>query len=186
MARPTKWSKARQQRICKRISEGARPEVAAGLEDVAPMTFYEWQERGRLAEEPYAGFRGAVTRALQEWEDASVKIVQKGDTTGGFGPAKARLELLSRRLPRLYAQQVKHHVETIEREFMSAVREACADDGLRARVCETQDLGLVVWAVCEILARRDSEGDAVRAPGGPAPAPSGAEAGPATGTGPVH
>src|SRR5690348_17778721 len=44
-------------RICIRISNGARPEVAANLEGIVPSTFFEWQERGRRGEEPYAGFR---------------------------------------------------------------------------------------------------------------------------------
>lgn len=160
--RPTKLTPAVQRAIVADVEKGVRPEVAASCHGVQRSTFFEWLERGKT--EPstsrHALFRTAVTRAWDRFEAKSTKRILKGDKGMGFGPAKAALEVLSRRMPRQWAQQVKHHVETVEDEFFDALEQVCADSDVLARVCETKDLRLVFVALCEALARRESEGEA--------------------------
>jgi hypothetical protein len=161
MGRPSKLNDEVQDRILDLIEAGDRPEVAAGVAGVSRSTFFDWMHRGGQGEEPFATFRTEVTRALDVFESESRKIILEGDGQGvGFGEAKARLEVLSRRMPRQWAQQVKHHVETVEEEFFSALQRVCSDPAVHARVCQEKDSSFLFAAFCEELARFESEGEA--------------------------
>jgi hypothetical protein len=160
MARPTKWTKAMQDDIVADTRKGVRPEVAAGARGIVRSTYFEWMAAGTDGGAGVAGFRTAIDRARDDWERQATEAVLAGDEKGAsFGPAKATLEVLSRRLPRQWAQQVKHHVETVEDEFFSALDEIAADPNVLARILETKDLRVFVVAFCEVLARRESEGE---------------------------
>lgn len=166
MARPTKWSPELQELICTEVKQGVRPEAAAGKHGIGRQTFYDWMA-GRV--DDAVGFRTAVERARDDWEAAATQTVLAGDDVGvGFGPAKAALEVLSRRMPRQWAQQVKHHVETLEDEFLSTLEAVCRDADVFARVRQETDCRFVFIAFCEALSRRESEsetaGDAGREP----------------------
>lgn len=159
MARPTKWNEKLQDEIVAEIRKGVRPEVAAGMHGIGRSTYFEWFAAGSEDGTGLAGFRTAVERARDEWEASATGTVLRGDDMGvGFGPAKAALEVLARRLPRQWAQQVKHHVETVEDEFFAALDQVCTDPDVLARVCEAKDLRVVFVALCEILARQEGAG----------------------------
>jgi hypothetical protein len=92
--------------------------------------------------------------------------VVKGDPRGvSIGRAKAALEILSRRLPRQWAQQVKHHVETVEDEFFEVLERVCNDPTVNERVCEKKDCGVLFASFCEALASREGDGEAETDPG---------------------
>lgn len=161
MARPTKWNEKLQAEIVALVESGTRPEVAAGVKGITRSTFFEWMSRGKDGEEPYAGFRTSITRAVDVFEAESTRKILAGDVKGeGFGPAKAALEVLSRRMPRQWAQQVKYHVETVEDEFLTALEHVCADPNVHARVCAETDCRQLFVAFCEALAGLESQEEA--------------------------
>lgn len=166
--RPTKLTPKVQKAIVDLIKAGDRPEVAAGVHGVGRRTFFDWMDRGKAnPEAPEGGFRTAVLRAVDVAESDLRSRVLDGDDRGeSFGRGKAALEVLSRRWPRQWAQQVKHHVETVEDEFFAALERVCADPHVLDRVRQAEDLRVVLVAVCEELARLEGEGEA---PGDPLP-----------------
>lgn len=174
MARPTKLTDEIEKQIASLVKQGVRPEVAAGTLGIGRRTYFDWMHLGASeVEGPHERFRTAVTCALDHFEADATKVILEGDEQGlGFGPAKAKLEVLSRRMPRQWAQQVKHHVETVEDEFLSALEAVCADPAVHERVRTQQDCRLLFVAFCEALARRESEGEASGDPSrgtGPSP-----------------
>lgn len=151
--RPTKYNEELQTKICKLIERGDRPEVAAGVNGISRNTYYLWMRENEA-------FSTAVARALDVFESESTRIVIEGDDKSwSVGPAKMRLEVLSRRMPRHWAQQVKHHVEKVETEFFDVLQAICFDPAIHARVREEKDCGFIFTALCEEISRRDSEGE---------------------------
>ena len=166
MPRPTKWTQKVQNAIVALIEAGDRPEVAAGVNGIPRSSFFEWMAAGRAGVEPYAGFRTAVERARDSAESQLRATALAGDDQGvGFGPAKAALEVLSRRWPRQWAQRIKHEIEDAERLMLGALERVCADPHVLERVRQEQSLRCVLVSVCEELAREDGEGEAAGDPG---------------------
>ena len=158
MSRETKLTPEVQEKICALIQAGDRPEVAAGVNGIGRSTYFDWMNR---SDEPFASFRIAVARALDIFESESRKIILDGDDRSwSSGPAKMRLETLSRRMPRHWAQQVRHHVEKVEDEFLDVLEAVCGDPAVYARVCEEKDLRIVIEAFCTALASLESETEA--------------------------
>jgi hypothetical protein len=154
MARPSKLTPELQEAICALIEVGDAPEVAAGVNGVGRSTFFEWQSRNE-------DFRTAVAHARDRFESNARAIVLGGDEVGvGFGPAKACLEVLSRRIPNRWSQRIKHEIDESNRLMLETLKRGCADATVYARVCEEGDLSAVLISVCTELARLDSEGDA--------------------------
>lgn len=164
--RPTKLTDELIEEICKLVAEGDRPEVAAGVNGIGRATFYEWMDRGLKGDEPFRTFRTSVERARDQFESEARRCILRGDDKGeSFGRAKASLEVLSRRMPRQWAQQVKHHVETVEDEFLAALEQVCNDPAVHERVRQEKDCRFVFIAFCEALARGEGEGEAAGDPG---------------------
>src|SRR4051794_23946527 len=92
MARPTKLTPERQDRITRAIREGAYAEVATRAAGVAPSTYYDWLRRGREGEEPYSVFLEAVEQADAEAEVAAVGVINAAAASGDWRAAKALLE----------------------------------------------------------------------------------------------
>ena len=158
--RPSKLTPELLAEITKRIAEGDTPEDAAELTGIAPSTFYDWMVRGKSGDEPFGSFRRAVTRALAEFRSNAVRTVLDGDSQGvGFGPAKAALEVLSRRWPKQWAQRVKHELEDAERFMLDALERVCGDPDVLERVLTQKDLRVVFVAFCEELTRLDGEAE---------------------------
>jgi hypothetical protein len=153
MARPSKLTEELQGKICELVEAGDAAEVAAGVCGVGRSTFFEWQSRNE-------DFRTAITHARDRFESNTRATVMIGDGPGiGFGPAKAALEVLSRRMPNRWSQRVKHEIDESNRLMLEELKRVCADPIVYARVCSEGDLSAVVISVCTGLARLDSEGD---------------------------
>lgn len=166
MTFPTNCTDKKISQICALVREGDRPEVAAGVCDVGRTTYFEWMNRGGKGEEPFASFRTQVARALDEFESRSRSIILAGDEKGaGFGPAKAALEVLSRRMPRHWAQQVRHHVEKVEDEFLDVLQSVCSDPAIYSRLREEKDCSFIFEAFCAALSSIESEGETGETPG---------------------
>lgn len=76
MGRPTKLTPEVQRRIVKAVRCGNYGETAAASEGVQRSTYYEWMERGRKGESPFAEFADAVTRARAVAERRMVNVVR--------------------------------------------------------------------------------------------------------------
>lgn len=165
MPRQTKLTQELTQEIVKLITEGDRPPVAAGVAGVCRSVFYDWMMRGRNGEEPYAGFRTEVARAEDQFASEMRRRVLEGDGKGeSFGQAKAALEVMGRRFPKEWAAKVSIVLEEAESIWFDELQAVCADPDVLERVRQAEDLSPVFVAVCERIARRDSEGEASPAP----------------------
>lgn len=161
--RPSKYSAQLTRSICKLVEQGDAAEVAAGVRGVSRSTFYEWLERK-------PEFRTAIARARDVFESRTRGKIMRGDGQGiGFGPAKAALEVLSRRVPARWSQRIKHELDESNRLLLETLRNVCNDPAVFDRVRETGDLSPVIISVCAELSRLDGEGDVAGAEeGGPA------------------
>jgi hypothetical protein len=140
MARPSKWTPELQAKIIELIEAGDAPEVAAGVNGIGRSTHFEWM----AANEDY---RTEVARAKDVFESGRRAIVLKGDEKGnGFGPAKAALEVLSRRFPRRWSVQVKVEMADSLNRFIDAAQ----------RICSPEDFAKLL----EALAEEPGEGEA--------------------------
>jgi len=168
--RPTLLTPTLLKKIAALVRGGDTPEVAAGVHGIGRSTHYEWLNRD-------ANYRTAIARARDVFESKARATIVAGDSKGwSFGPARAALEVLSRRVPSRWSQRIKHEVDESNRLMLDALNRVCADPEVYARVCAEGDLSAVLISVCTELARLDSEGDASE--------PGGQEgAGP---TGPIH
>lgn len=150
--RPSKLTAELSQTILADIAAGLHPEVAAQAAGIVPSTYFDWMQRGKAGEAPYATFRSDVARAKAEAERQLLQRALGGDGKGtSFGPAKAALEILSRTRPDRYSQQVKVQLRQDIERILDVVQ----------RVCGTEDFLRVV----EALADDDSEGEIGAAPG---------------------
>jgi DNA invertase Pin-like site-specific DNA recombinase len=78
MARRTKLTPERQQRIVTLLAAGNPVETAAEAAGVAKATVYRWLERGeREKSGAHCDFRDAVTRARAEAEARNVAVLQQ-------------------------------------------------------------------------------------------------------------
>ncbi len=114
------------RKICETILKGNFPDTAALARGISVQTFNEWMTRGKLKEEPFASFLASVTRACATSESEMVDNIRIGDEKGaGFGPAKAALELLGRRNPKRWSQQVRVEVADQLMAFLGAAEQVC-------------------------------------------------------------
>jgi transposase-like protein len=125
--RPTKLTPALQARIVKLVREGNYPETAAQSEGVSRATYYEWMERGRRRESPFADFSDAVTRARATAQRKMLGIVVKAAPTD---PENARW-YLERTAPDRFGRRDKMVVENLVSQEL---------DGFLARIEQRLDL----------------------------------------------
>jgi hypothetical protein len=57
---------ALQVRICKLLSQGSAIKSACIVCGIGERTFYDWRDKGKAGEEPFARFFSAVTRAREQ------------------------------------------------------------------------------------------------------------------------
>jgi len=161
MARPSKIDAITDEQMAKvveLVEAGDKPQDAFGVVGLSRATYFRWLSLAREGVEPHASFETRVTCAVARFKSRARATILSGDSAGvGFGPAKAHLEVLSRRFPKDWAQRLKHELEDAERLMFQAVERVCASPDVLKRVCESQDLGVVLVAVCEELARLDGE-----------------------------
>jgi hypothetical protein len=113
MGRPTKLTPQVQKRICDAILRGHTYEIACRLGGISDETLSTWREKGEKGIEPYAGFLGAFTRAVDDHENEMLQIVYDAAMKGldDRGPDwRAASWTLERRHPERWAKREKHEV----------------------------------------------------------------------------
>lgn len=105
------------------VIEGNFPDTASVACGISPNTYLHWRNRGQNGEEPYATWWNAMVQACALSEIEAVRTIRMGDDRGaGFGPAKAALEMISRRNKRWspnikieVADQLTRLIDVVER-----------------------------------------------------------------------
>jgi hypothetical protein len=67
-------TRALQTEICKLLQQGSSIKSSCFICGVGERTFYDWRDKGRRSEEPFARFFSAVTRAREEHK---AKLIQR-------------------------------------------------------------------------------------------------------------
>jgi hypothetical protein len=62
--RPTKYTPAIGQQICKLVAAGVTVEVAAQSQGIGKRTVFDWRTRGEKGEEPYDWFAAELDKSL--------------------------------------------------------------------------------------------------------------------------
>lgn len=153
-----KLTRALLDEVIRLIQLGNYPEVACGAVGIGRTTFYRWKLEAESAPDGslLQEFGTAVVCATDMAEASMVERIAAGDDKGeSFGPAKARLELLSRRFPKRWAQRVKHEIDDANRLIFEAVK----------RVCREENREDILVRICAELSRSDSEGDSAEPTG---------------------
>jgi transposase-like protein len=102
VARPTKLTSERLERIVEAIRQGAYVEVAARSAGIAPSTFYEWRRRGETGELPFSEFSEAVDVAEAQAELAALGCIRSAWEKGDW---RASFKFLERRFPARWAER---------------------------------------------------------------------------------
>ena len=94
MARPTKLTKDKSEKIIELVRAGNYAETAATVAGIGAATFYTWMSKGEgeKARSPYKEFREAVLSARAEAEARMVMVVQRAANDGSWQAASWYLE----------------------------------------------------------------------------------------------
>ena len=94
MARPTKLTKDKSDKIIELVRAGNYAETAATVAGIGGATFYTWMAKGEgeKARSPYKEFREAVLSARAEAEARMVMVVQRAANDGSWQAASWYLE----------------------------------------------------------------------------------------------
>ncbi len=104
-ARPTEPTPELTRRICRRVEENGRPDLAARLEDVDGPTYDEWTARGALEEDGrYAEFVHAVMKAEASF---ICRLLARIMTAAAKGDAEASEWILERGYPDLFSRKTR-------------------------------------------------------------------------------
>jgi hypothetical protein len=76
--RPIKLDAAITKRVCALLARGSSIKSACIICGIGERTYFEWQERGKADEVPFARFFSAATRAREEHKARLVAVVMKG------------------------------------------------------------------------------------------------------------
>jgi len=120
MARPSKFTPERRQRILGAIRAGSFAEAAAEFGGISASTFYEWLERGRGGDARYAKFAEEVRQASAEAEVRHASQISKAGQSGdwrasAFWLSRARRERWGRVVPTAEAKERGGLSELFER-----------------------------------------------------------------------
>lgn len=77
MARPTKLTPELQDQMCNVLRTGVFIDAACHYVGISPATYYNWTDRGRAGEEPFAEFLEAVEKARASATVRALTLVQK-------------------------------------------------------------------------------------------------------------
>ena len=126
------WGKCTPEmtaRMVESVRAGNFPDTAAVACGLSLRSYWIWRQKGQAGEEPYATWLAAMARACAESEIELVRRIAGGDDRGaGFGPAKAALELLGRRNPKRWSQQVRVEVADQLTRFIDIAEEVCGQE----------------------------------------------------------
>lgn len=110
VGRPTKLTPELAAAIVAHVAAGNYGETAAAMEGVGRSAFYEWMDRGRRGESPFADFANAVTRARAKAEADAVQEVRNGFSDPKTGAERAQW-FLERTAPDRFGRRDKLTVE---------------------------------------------------------------------------
>jgi len=97
--RKTILNAALTKRICALLAKGSSIKSGCILCGIGERTYFDWQERGKAGEEPYATFFAAATRAREQHKQRLIEVVMKAVDRD----AKHAEWLLERQFPREFA-----------------------------------------------------------------------------------
>lgn len=94
IGRITKLNDLVQRRVCKALERGSTRTAAAGAAYITDRTLYEWMQRGREGEEPFAQFFLAVIAAESKAENTIADALFE---QAASGHVQAQIAWLERR-----------------------------------------------------------------------------------------
>lgn len=109
--RPTKLTPEIAAAIVAHVEAGNYGETAAAMEGVGRTAFYDWMDRGKRGEAPFADFANAVTRARAKAEADAVQEVRNGFSDPKTGAERAQW-FLERTAPDRFGRRDKLTVES--------------------------------------------------------------------------
>ena len=123
-----------QRRICGLLSQGSAIKSACIVCGLGERTFYDWRDKGRAGEEPFARFFSAVTRAREAHKGNLIRRIVSAATAdwkaaswllerqfpGEFGRSEPRTIIIERR-PQ--AQPNAGLSESVERRLWTTASE---------------------------------------------------------------
>jgi hypothetical protein len=101
--RPTKLTKAIQNRIVRALKDGCTMDGAAAAGGINRSTLYGWLEKGRAGEAEYLDFLDAVTCAREASESVHLRNIAKAGSDGDW---RASAWILERRMPEHYGNRL--------------------------------------------------------------------------------
>jgi hypothetical protein len=113
MARRTSLDSATSERICGLLRLGNTIEVAARASGVCRDTIYEWLNRAKKGEEPFAGFADDFDQAIAEAQQRTLRLILDAAEHGNekVGPQwQAAAWIMERRWPNEWGrrERVEH------------------------------------------------------------------------------
>lgn len=130
--RPTKYTRAIGEQICKLVGAGVSVEAAAQSQGVGKRTVYDWRERGEAGERPYADFALELEKAQGDIESMMTMNV----TAKAKKDWRAGAWWLERRRPEVYGDQAaldrKLHAEYVR--MLDAAKRTLDPDRYKAFV----------------------------------------------------
>lgn len=118
--RPTKLTPEVHAAIVALVEQGNYPETAAQCEGISRTAFYEWMERGRRGEAPFADFADAVTRARAKAERSALDTIRAGFADEQRGAERAQW-FLERTAADRFGRRDKVVVENTVRDELDRV-----------------------------------------------------------------
>lgn len=102
VARPTRCTPEVTQRVADAIRGGNYANVAAQYAGIGESTYYEWLQRGREGESPFAEFAEAIKEAEAQAEVRNMALIQQAAQAGTW---QASAWYLERRYPSRYGRR---------------------------------------------------------------------------------
>jgi hypothetical protein len=111
--RKTRLGTALTKRICALLAKGSSIKSACILCNIGERTYFDWQERGKAGEQPYATFFAAATRARERHRQKLIEVVMQAADRD----AKHAEWLLERQFPREFAPYERRPIPQDEPAF---------------------------------------------------------------------
>lgn len=118
--RPSLYTPALHERVCALVAVRVPIRTACQLEGIGARTLYDWRERGRSGEEPFATFEQDLAIAVARSEATAVQFI----ATAAADNWKANAWWLERRFPKRYGAKQQLRVTKAPAEMTDEELEA--------------------------------------------------------------